>query len=66
MRKVTANTQQHMGFLTTILEQIFQGISVVKSYAMEKYEQSRVNETVETIFKLNYKASRTRSSYNFV
>ncbi len=62
MRKVTANTQQHMGFLTTILEQIFQGISVVKSYAMEKYEQSRVNETVETIFKLNYKASRTRSA----
>jgi len=61
MRKVTANTQEEMGLLTTLLEQTFQGIRVVKSYGMESYEKSRIAGIVERIFRLNLKSARTRS-----
>ena len=61
MRKVTANTQEEMGMFTTLLEQTFQGIRVVKAYGMEGYEKSRIGDIVERIFKLNLKSARTRS-----
>lgn len=60
MRKVTANTQQEIGIFTTVLNQTFQGIRVVKAYGMATYEGSRVAEVVERIFKLTIKAARTR------
>ncbi|NQV83429.1 MAG: ATP-binding cassette domain-containing protein [Rhodospirillales bacterium] len=61
MRKVTANTQEEMGLLTTFLEQTFQGIRVVKAYGMEGYEKSRIGGIVERIFKLTLKSARTRA-----
>jgi subfamily B ATP-binding cassette protein MsbA len=61
MRKVTANTQEEMGLLTTLLEQTFQGIRVVKAYCMEEYEKGRVKEVVERIFTLNFKSARIRA-----
>lgn len=61
MRKVSVNTQEEMGSLTTILEQAFQGIRVVKAYRMEGYEQSRVRTLVETVFGLSYKGARVRA-----
>ncbi len=61
MRRVTADTQEEMGQLTTILEQTFQGIRVVKAYVMEAYEKRRVGDVVERIFKLTLKAARTRA-----
>ena len=61
MRKVTANTQEEMGLFTTLLEQTFQGIRVVKAYGMEGYEKSRIAGIVERIFKLNLKSARTRA-----
>lgn len=61
MRKVTANTQEEMGLFTTLLEQTFQGIRVVKAYGMESYEKSRINDIVGRICKLNLKSARTRS-----
>ena len=60
MRKVTANTQVELGIFTTILNQTFQGIRVVKAYGMEAYEASRLADVVERIFRLNMKAVRTR------
>ncbi|MEZ7864111.1 MAG: ABC transporter ATP-binding protein [Rhodospirillales bacterium] len=60
IRKVTANTQEEIGFFTTILTQTFQGIRVVKAYGMAHYEGTRIAEVVERIFKLNLKAARTR------
>ena len=41
MRKVTANTQEEMGLFTTLLEQSFQGIRMVKAYGMEGYEKKQ-------------------------
>ena len=61
MRKVTANTQEEMGLFTTLLEQAFQGIRVVKSYGMEGYEKSRIAGIIEGIFRLNIKSARTRA-----
>ncbi|MEE9318765.1 MAG: ABC transporter transmembrane domain-containing protein, partial [Rhodospirillales bacterium] len=61
MRKVTANTQEEMGLFTTLLEQTFQGIRVVKAYGMEGYEKSRIAGIVERIFSLNLKSARTRA-----
>ncbi|MDA1089443.1 MAG: ABC transporter ATP-binding protein [Proteobacteria bacterium] len=61
MRKVTANTQEEMGLFTTLLEQTFQGIRVVKAYAMEGYEKSRIAEIVERIFDLSIKSAKTRA-----
>ncbi|MCH8236633.1 MAG: ATP-binding cassette domain-containing protein [Proteobacteria bacterium] len=61
MRKVTMNTQVEMGLFTTLLEQAFQGIRVVKAYGMEAYEEKRIAAVVERIFRLNMKSARTRS-----
>lgn len=61
MRKVTMNTQEEMGFFTTLLEQAFQGIRVVKAYGMEAYEKKRIAAVVDRIFNLNIKSARTRS-----
>ncbi len=62
MRKVTDNTQEHMGQLTTSLEQAVQGIRVVKAYGMEEYEKARVHSLVELLQDLSYKAARVRSA----
>ena len=61
MRKVTANTQQEMGQLATLLDQTFQGVRVVKAYGMEPYERGRVADIAERIFGLTYKSAKTRS-----
>jgi len=62
MRKVTDNTQEQMGQLTTYLEQAVQGIRVVKAYGMEEYEKGKVNSLVETVQDLIFKAARVRSA----
>ncbi len=62
MRRVTANTQEQMGQFTTLLEQSFQGMRVVKAYGMEAYEKAKNSSIVETVFGLTYKASRTRAA----
>lgn len=61
MRKVSANTQHEMGLFTTLLEQTFQGIRVVKSYGMASYEQGRMGDIIDRVFGLNMKAERTRA-----
>ena len=61
IRKVTTNTQEELGLFTTVLEQTFQGIRVVKSYGMEKYEQSRVSGIIDSVNRLSFKSHRVRS-----
>lgn len=62
MRRVTANTQEHIGLMTTLLEQSFQGMRVVKAYGMQDYERRKIGGIVEAIFRLVYKASRVRAA----
>jgi ATP-binding cassette, subfamily B, bacterial MsbA len=62
MRKVTANTQEQNGLLSTYLNQAIQGIRVVKAYGMEDYEKRKVGGLVEALHELTYKAARVRSA----
>ena len=62
MRKVSVNTQEEMGLFTTLLEQTFQGIRVVKAYGMANYEKGRLGGIIDRLLKLNMRAERTRAA----
>ncbi len=62
MRKVSINTQEEMGAFTILLHQIFQGMRVVKAYAMENYEQIRAYRLIDRISQLNIKGGRVRAA----
>jgi subfamily B ATP-binding cassette protein MsbA len=62
MRKVSLNTQEEMGAFTILLHQVFQGMRVVKSYAMEAYEQKRAHALINSLSRLNIKAGCVRSA----
>jgi subfamily B ATP-binding cassette protein MsbA len=51
-----------MGAFTILLHQIFQGMRVVKAYAMEKYEQKRAYRLIDCISQLNIKGGRVRAA----
>lgn len=61
MRKVSTNTQKENSFFMTLLNQIFQGARLVKSYAMEYYETKRAKEVIELLLSLIIKANRIKS-----
>ena len=61
IRRVSANTQEEIGQLTTLLSQTFQGARHVKAYGMEDYEERRATGLFERLFALIDRASRTRS-----
>ena len=62
IRKVTSNSQEQTGRLLTYLEQSFQGIRVVKSYGMELYESTRVEQMIEVLQSLIFRTTRVRSA----
>ncbi len=62
MRKVSHNTQEEMGAFTILLQQVFQGMRVVKSYAMESYEKKRAYRLIDNISRLTIKGGRVRSA----
>lgn len=62
MRKVSFNTQEEMSAFTILLHQVFQGMRIVKSYAMENYEQTRAHRLINSLSRLNIKGGRVRSA----
>ena len=62
MRKVSANTQREIGQFTTLLNEVFQGARHVKAYGMEPYERERAGAVIEQIFKLVFRAARTKAA----
>ncbi len=62
VRKITRQTQEEMGELTTQLAQSFQGIRTVKAFRMEGQEENRANRLVERLFDLNYGMAKARSA----
>jgi ATP-binding cassette, subfamily B, bacterial MsbA len=62
MRKVSANTQRELGQFTTLLNEVFQGARHVKAYGMEPYERERAGAVIEQIFKLVFRAARTKAA----
>ncbi|OUS15708.1 ABC transporter permease [Rhodospirillales bacterium 47_12_T64] len=61
IRKVSTNTQETLGLLTTRLDEAFQGIRHVKAYNMEDHETQRVSDTIHKVLRLNLKSARTSS-----
>jgi len=61
LRRVTANTQAHVGALMTLAEQSFTGIRVVKAYGLEGYEAARVKALTTKIRDLIIGAERIKA-----
>jgi subfamily B ATP-binding cassette protein MsbA len=64
MRKVSANTQAEIAQFTTLLDETFKGARHVKAYGMEGYESGRAKALVERIFRLTFRAVRTKALAN--
>ena len=62
MRRMSGQSQEHMGELTTLLGQAFQGIRVIKAYGMEAAERRRVGEVIEALFRLAFRQGRVRAA----
>lgn len=62
IRKVSLNTQEETGAFTILLHQVFQGMRVVKAYAMENYEKKRAHHLINTLMRLNIKGGRVRAA----
>ncbi len=62
IRKVSANTQNEIGQFTTLLNETFTGIRHVKAAGMEDYEKSRASTLIEKVFKLVFRAARTKAA----
>ncbi len=61
LRRVSGQTQDAMGALTTRLDEAFQGIRHVKAYGMEKHEQNRVSTAIARVRDLHIRAAGTSS-----
>src|SRR5690606_36861242 len=62
MRRISISTQEQMGRLATILDQIFQGARHVKAYGMEAHETSRAERFIDTVGRLIYRAAKVRTA----
>lgn len=61
MRRISDQTQQRIGGITSFLDEVFKGMRQVKADGMENYERGRASDEFETVFALHYKAGKTRS-----
>ena len=61
IRKISTQTQESFGDLSSKLSQLFMGIKTVKSFNMENYEKKNIGNTIEGIFFLTYKANKISS-----
>jgi subfamily B ATP-binding cassette protein MsbA len=62
VRKVTRETQEEMGALTSRLGQSFQGIRTVKAFRMEPHEQAHADTLIERIRNLSYRAAIAKAA----
>lgn len=61
LRRVSNLTQVHLGKMTSVLHESFSGARMVKSFRLEDYEQERADESFEEMYKLQMKATYSRS-----
>ena len=62
MRKVSTKTQVETGRLTTLLDEVFQGVRHVKAYGMERYERGRAVEAIDEVYRLQVRNTAIRSA----
>ena len=61
IRKISTQTQVGFGDLTSKLSQVFSGIKTIKSFNSQKFEEKRVNISIERIFELTFKSNKVSS-----
>ena len=61
MRKVSAQSSVEVARFTTLIDEAFRGVRVVKSHVMEAHEIARARRATEELFRLSFKATRVRS-----
>ncbi len=64
MRRISGSTQHQTGQLATLLDENFQGIRHVKSYATEAMEVARAKARIDEVLRLQLKGSRVRNLSN--
>ncbi len=62
MRKVSTSALDELGRFTARLNEAFQGVRHIKAYNMEAFEAERTERLIESVFRLIYKALRTRAA----
>ena len=62
MRKVSTSALGELGHFTARLNEAFQGARHVKAYNMENFESARTEKLIESVFRLIFKALRTRAA----
>lgn len=62
MRKVSWETQNQLGEFTRELDEVFQGVRVVKAYGAEKHERARAAKRIWDLFGLYYKSARIQAA----
>ncbi|WP_025300642.1 ABC transporter ATP-binding protein [Candidatus Endolissoclinum faulkneri] len=62
MRQVSSVVQVCMGNLTTLLNQSFQSIRVIKAYVMERSETKRIYALSNEIYQITYQQSLVRAA----
>ena len=62
IRKVSTKTQVETGRLTTLLDEVFQGVRHVKAYGMEDYERGRAGQAIGEVYRLEVRNTATRAA----
>lgn len=61
LRRVSTDTQTHMGDTTALLNESLAGARMVKTYGLESYERHRADTAFERMFTLMMKAARAKA-----
>jgi subfamily B ATP-binding cassette protein MsbA len=61
VKKSSAVTQEKMGAMTSVLQETFSGIRVVKAFVMEKFEINKFRDTTRDYFKTMVRLTRIGS-----
>jgi subfamily B ATP-binding cassette protein MsbA len=61
LRKISTNSLAEQGQMTAVIDDALKGARQVKAYNMYGYEEDRANGAFETVFRLAFKAARTRA-----
>lgn len=61
LRRVSVDTQEHMGRVTSLLNESLAGARMVKTYRLEPYEQGRATNAFERLYALSMRMARDRA-----
>jgi subfamily B ATP-binding cassette protein MsbA len=61
LRKISTSALNELGLFTARLNEAFQGVRHIKAYNREAFESERTERLIESVFRLIFKALRTRA-----